>query len=158
MAADRRFFFQQGTEANADIFYFELAQAETTLTIAPLPAAARGGAYEARPSLFGPWLYFTQWRGKNDPADRVVRKMLSALEQTESHAAFEDGMLNDYTDPGAMSDDLVLFASEEGAGGGHDLFVGDFVLGWRSSLNRWVPGVNSLKDELSPTFWPRPLP
>lgn len=158
MSADGRVFFQQGTEENADIFYFDLEQAETTHTITPVAVAARGDAYEARPSLFGGWLYFAEWRARGEPADRVVRKSLSALKETETHAAFEDVPLNDYTDPGGMGGDLVLFASEEGAGGGHDLFIGDFTLGWRSSLNHWAPDLNTAKDELSPTFWPRPAP
>lgn len=158
MSADGLVFFQQGTQANADIFYFDLAQAETTLTMAATPAAARADAYEARPSIFGPWLYFAQWRTKAEMADRIVRKPLSALKDNETPSTFEDNPLNDYTDPGGLSGDLVLFASEEGAGGGHDLFVGDFVAGWRSTLDHWIPGINSTEDELSPTFWPRPVP
>ena len=149
-------FYQQGNEGDADIYSFDLAAAETLGTFVPQTVAARMSVYEARPSVFGDWVYFARWVEKNNPADRVVRKSIAALGEVEATAFINYDNVSDYTDPAGMSDDLVIFATDEG-GGLHDLFVANFTDGTKRNLDSWMPEpVNSDEDDLSPTFWAAP--
>jgi hypothetical protein len=148
-------FYQQGFDGAADIHYFDLAAAESG-SFAPVELLIRPMLYEARPSVFGDWLYFARWVARNNPADRVVRRSLSALGEMDAVAKIQYDDASDYTDPSGMSDDLVIFATDEG-GGLHDLFVANFSDGTKRSLDSWLPvPINSTEDDLSPTFWAAP--
>jgi hypothetical protein len=148
-------FYQQGFDGDADIYSFDLATAESG-TFAPDALLIRPMVYEARPSVFGDWLYFARWAAKNNPADRVVRRSLNALDQLDAVAAIQYDDASDYTDPSGMTDDLVIFSTDEG-GGLHDIFVANFNDGTKRNLDSWLPEpVNSAEDDLSPTFWAAP--
>lgn len=148
-------FYQQGNDGGADLYYFDLAAAESG-AFAPEPLLTRMDLYEARPSVFGDWLYFARWKERLNPADRVVRRSLSALGEPDAVAAIQYDDASDYTDPSGMSDDLVIFSTDEG-GGLHDLFVANFTDGTKRNLDSWLPEpINSKEDDLSPTFWAAP--
>jgi hypothetical protein len=148
-------FYQQGFEGSADIYDFDLAAAESG-TFTPVGLLIRMDLYEARPSVFGDFLYFARWTERNNPADRVVRRSLSALDEPDALAAIQYDDASDYTDPSGMSDDLVVFSTDEG-GGLHDIFVANFTDGTKRNLDSWLPEpINSPEDDLSPTFWAAP--
>jgi hypothetical protein len=150
--------YQQGTDASADIWYFDLEAAEAG-SITPKAVAARDDTYEARPCISGDWLYFARWRLRDVPADVVARKSLAMLMDPEELVAFGEDPVPDYTDPCGITGDLVVFSSDEG-GGLHDIFVGNFADGSKKKLDDLFENTVNSPDEadLSPTFWPSPVP
>lgn len=149
--------YQQGTDASADIWYFDLGAAEAG-SITPKAVATRDDTYEARPCISGGWLYFARWLQREVPADVVARKSLAMLMEPEELVAFGEDPVPDYTDPCGMTGDLVVFSSDEG-GGPHDIFVGNFADGSKKKLDVLLEKIVNSPDEadLSPTFWAAPV-
>lgn len=154
-------FYQQGTDLNADIWYFDLAAAEVAGGISAetvARVATRADTYEARPCIVDDWLYFARGRTREILADLSARKSLAMLDAQEVTAPFGDDEVAEYTDPCGMGGDLVVLSSDEG-GGLHDIFVGNFADGSKKRLDVLLNAtVNSDEAELSPTFWAAPVP
>jgi hypothetical protein len=145
---------------DADIRCIALADALVgdDITLDSTAIVAHDDISDARPNFSGgQHLYYVRWQSAEIKIDQIVRRPLADLQGVDSFPKFATDLASDYSDPFSIDGDLVIFASDITGMGKHDLFIGD----WGSdapvhSLNDWIPGINSAKDDLGGVFWAAP--
>ena len=152
--------YYEKSGSNSDVFCFDVAQGAAGTDIIPIsvPAAAHPNISEARPMIAGNWLYYARWLASNNQVNRVYRKPIGELGAFEKAGVFQTDQAYDYSDPSIIDGDLLVIASDATGVGKHDLFAADFNGNGLQSLDMWVPGFNSPKDDLGPSFWRKPSP
>jgi hypothetical protein len=147
--------YYDGIGATADVYCFDLVEAlaGTDIDTLQVPVAVHASIDDSRPVIGGDFLYYVRWRAQNNAVRIVARKALDDLTGLGQNAAFIDDMGSDYSDPFVLSGEILVISSDLAGQGKHDLFVAAFDSGEIRSIDTFVPGLNSEKEEFGAAFF-----
>lgn len=152
--------YYEGHLADADIYCFSRADGLTGRPLSEIrfPAVVHGGVTDQRPTIDERHLYYVRARSVTNPVTYIARNPLSDLSGLGEDARFCVDEASNYRDPCTLAGDLMIFSSDQAGKGGFDLFVAEFASTKSASLDAFVPGINSPKEDLGAAFWRDPEP
>jgi len=147
-------YFEQ-FDANSDIYCFDRAAglAGKDINAIRIPAVVHPLIEDARPTIAEGYLYYQRWRAATNPTMIIARKALDDLTGVGSIAQFCTDMAASYSEPYDIGGGRMIFSSDEAGLGKRDLFIGDFDALVIQSLDRWMPGINTSKQEVGASFF-----
>ncbi len=90
---------------------------------------------------------YTRWLNAN----RQIDQLYLDVDNETTKISFVDTF--DYSDAFFIKDNLVLFSSTRPGGkGGYDLYIGDIETGDVWSMEKYLPGINTSKEELGACY------
>lgn len=142
--------YSEDNDNESDIYCFDekKASAGTNINDIKIPVAATSGVEEYYPVLSSDYVYYA-----SESPNKIKRKSLDDLSGKEETAAFCTNPNTEYSDPWPVTDNIMIFSSNDSGMGQYDLFYGDFNEEIFYSLDDIIPGLNTSEAELGAEFW-----
>jgi hypothetical protein len=150
----------------AAVYCFDRAAGHNGADISQIavPVAAEQSILNARPMVdpSSKSIYYIRWRAQNNPVTIIDRKPLSDFTAPPATGAFCSDPAGNYAEPcalGAAGGDggnTLVISSDFTGQGSYDLFLVDFTQTPAVSLDHWLLGINTPKQEVGASFWRQP--